>query len=319
MHVFVAGATGVVGRPLVPQLIAAGHDVTATTRTRAKAGELRALGVEAVVADGLDEYAITTAIAQAEPDAIVHQMTALAGKPDMRRFDRWFATTNELRTRGTDILLAAARKVRVERFVAQGYTGWTNPTTGGGIKNEADGFISDPPRMQLKTLAAIRHLEDTVPLAAPHGIVLRYSNLYGPGASDSMIELIRRRRFPVIGEGAGVWSWTHVDDAAAAAVAALEHGIPGVYNITDDEPAPVSEWLPYLAEAVGAKAPMRVPVWLARIMAGSVAVRWMTEGRGASNEKAKRTLGWQPIWPSWREGFRRGLGTTTPMSSPTLA
>jgi 2-alkyl-3-oxoalkanoate reductase len=316
MHVFVAGATGAVGRPLVPQLIAAGHDVTATTRTRAKAGELRALGVEAVVADGLDEGAMTRAVAQAEPDAIVHQMTALARKPDMRRFDRWFATTNELRTRGTDILLAAARDVGVERFVAQGYTGWTNPTTGSRVKDETDGFISDPPRMQVQTLAAIRHLEDTVPKAAPHGIVLRYSNLYGPGASDPLVDLIRKRRFPVIGDGEGVWSWTHVDDAAAAAVAALEHGSPGVYNIVDDEPAPVSEWLPYLAEAVGAKAPMRVPAWLARLMAGSVAVRWMTEGRGASNTRAKRELGWQPIWPSWREGFRRGLGPTSSPARP---
>jgi nucleoside-diphosphate-sugar epimerase len=318
MHVFVAGAGGVVGRPLVPQLIATGHHVTATTRTQSKAAELRALGVDAVVADGLDAGAMSRAVAQAEPDAIVHQMTALTGEPDMRRFDRWFSTTNELRTRGTDILLAAARKVRVERFVAQGYTGWTNPTTGGRVKDEADGFISDPPRMQLETLAAIRHLEETVPIAAPHGIVLRYGNLYGPGASDSLVELVRKRRLPVIGDGEGVWSWTHVDDAAAAVVAALERGAPGVYNITDDEPARVSEWLPYLAEAVGAKPPMHAPAWLARIMAGSVAVRWMTEGRGSSNDRAKSALGWQPIWASWREGFRRGLGPTMSIQSPAV-
>src|SRR4051794_7269510 len=311
MRVFVAGATGAVGRPLIPQLIAAGHDVTATTRTSAKAGELRALGVEAVVADGLDASAMTSAIAQAEPDAIVHQMTALAGKPDMRRFDRWFPTTNELRTKGTDILLAAARKVGVERFVAQGYTGWTNPTMGGRVKEEADGLIADPEPMQVETLAAIRHLEETVPTAAPHGIVLRYGNLYGPGASDSMVELIRKRRFPLIGDGEGVWSWIHVDDAAGAAVAALEQGDPAVYNITDDEPARVSEWLPHLAEAVGAKAPMRVPAWLARIVAGSVAVRWTTEGRGSSNARAKSALEWRPLRPSSREGFPRGLGPTT--------
>ena len=308
MHVFVAGATGAVGRPLIAQLIAAGHRVTATTRTRRKVGELRALGAERVVADGLDRAAMTNAVIEAEPDAIVHQMTALAGKPDMRRFDRWFATTNELRTQGTDILLSAARTAGVERFVAQGYTGWTNPTTGGPVKTERDGFDPNPPRMQRESLAAIRYLEETVPAALPHGIVLRYGNFYGPGASESLVGLIRKRQFPVIADGAGVWSWIHLDDAAAAVVAALERDVSGVYNITDDEPARVSEWLPDLAEVVGAKRPMRVPVWLARLMAGEVAVRWMTEGRGSSNEKAKRDLGWQPKWSTWRDGFRRGLG-----------
>jgi nucleoside-diphosphate-sugar epimerase len=308
MHVFVAGATGAVGRPLIAQLIAAGHQVTATTRTRRKAGELRALGAESVVADGLDRAAMTEAVVEAEPDAIVHQMTALARKPDMRRFDRWFATTNELRTQGTDILLSAARTAGVERFVAQGYTGWTNPTTGGPVKSERDGFDPNPPRMQRESLAAIRYLEETVPAALPHGIVLRYGNFYGPGASESLIELIRKRQLPVIADGAGVWSWIHVDDAAAAVVAALERDVSGVYNVTDDEPARVSEWLPELAEVVGAKRPMRVPVWLARLMAGAVAVRWMTEGRGSSNEKAKRELGWRPKWSTWRDGFRRGLG-----------
>jgi 2-alkyl-3-oxoalkanoate reductase len=307
MRVFVAGATGAVGRSLIPQLVAAGHEVTATTRTPAKAAELHAIGAESVVADGLDSAAMTKAVADANPDAIVHQMTALAGKSDLRRFDRWFALTNELRTRGTDILLAAAREVGVERFVAQGYTGWTNPTEGGPVKNEQHGLESDPPKMQRHSLAAIRYLEQTVPAAARAGIVLRYGNLYGPRASEALIDLVRKRRFPVIADGAGVWSWIHVDDAAAATVAALERGGSGAYNVTDDEPAPVSEWLPYLAEAVGAKQPMRVPVWLARIMAGSVAVRWMTEGRGSSNEKAKRELGWQPRWRTWRDGFKESL------------
>jgi nucleoside-diphosphate-sugar epimerase len=315
MHVFVAGATGAVGRLLIPQLIAAGHEVTASTRTPAKAGELRALGAKSVVVDGLDSAAMTKAVAEAEPDAIVHQMTALAGKPDLRRFDRWFAITNELRTKGTDILLAAARKAGVERFVAQSYTGWTNPTSGGPVKNERDGLDPDPPRMQQQSLAAIRHVDETVPAKARHGIVLRYGNFYGPGASDPLVELIRRRRFPIIGDGAGVWSWTHLDDAAGATVAALEHGERGIYNITDDEPARVSEWLPYLADAVGAKQPMRVPAWLARIMAGSVAVRWMTEGRGSSNAKAKRELDWQPTWASWRQGFRSGLGEAASVSA----
>jgi 2-alkyl-3-oxoalkanoate reductase len=312
MHVFVAGATGAVGGPLIPRLRAAGHEVTATTRTPAKAAELQAIGAKVVLADGLDESGMTRAVVEAEPDAIVHQMTALAGKPDMRRFDRWFTTTNELRMGGTDILLAAAKKVGVERFVAQSYTGWTNPTTGGPVKSERDGFDPDPPKMQRESLAAIRYLEETVPAAMPHGIVLRYGNFYGPGASDALVELIRKRRFPVIGDGAGVWSWTHIDDAAAATVAVLHRGDSGLFNITDDEPAQVSEWLPYLAERVGARPPMTVPVWLARIMAGSVAVRWMTAGRGSSNEKAKRELDWQPAWRSWREGFRTGLGSDGP-------
>jgi nucleoside-diphosphate-sugar epimerase len=261
-----------------------------------------------MVANGLDGTTMTKAVVEADPDAIVHQMTALAGKPNLRRFDRWFATTNKLRTQGTDILLSAARSAGVERYVAQGYTGWTNPTTGGPVKTERDGFDPNPPRMQRESLAAIRYLEETVPAALPHGVVLRYGNFYGPGASESLVGLIRKRQFPVIADGAGVWSWIHLDDAAAAVIAALERDVSGVYNITDDEPARVSEWLPDLAEVVGAKRPMRVPVWLARLMAGAVAVRWMTEGRGSSNEKAKRDLGWQPKWSTWRDGFRRGLG-----------
>jgi len=307
MRVFVAGATGAIGQRLIPQLVAAGHQVMATTRTPAKVERLRALGAVPVVVDGLDAAAATRAVADAQPDAIVHQMTGLAGTPDLRRFDRWFAITNELRTTGTDILLAAAREAGVSRFVAQSYTGWTNPTTGGPVKTERDELDAHPPKMQRESLAAIRYIEQTVPAAPLSGVVLRYGNFYGPGASDSLVELIRKRRFPVIGDGEGVWSWIHLDDAASATVAALERGDPGLYNITDDEPARVSEWLPYLAEAVGAKPPMRVPAWLARPMAGSVAVRWMTEGRGSSNDKAKRELDWQPIWTSWREGFREGL------------
>jgi nucleoside-diphosphate-sugar epimerase len=308
MHVFVAGATGALGRRLIPQLIVAGHRVTATTRTPAKQEQLRALGAEPVVVDGLDSAAMTKVVADSGPDAIVHQMTALAGKADLRRFDRWFATTNELRTKGTDILLAAGRKAGVRRFVTQSYTGWTNPATGGAVKSEEDGFEPDPPKMQRQSLAAIRYVEETVPTAAEQGIVLRYGNFYGPGASEALVELLHKRRFPVIAEGAGVWSWVHLDDAAAATVAAVERGAPGVYNVTDDEPARVSDWLPYLAEVVGAKRPMRVPVSLARIMAGSVAVRWMTEGRGSSNEKAKREFDWRPRWSTWREGFKAGLG-----------
>jgi 2-alkyl-3-oxoalkanoate reductase len=312
MHVFVAGATGAIGRRLIPKLVAAGHRVTATTRTRGKVDALRRLGAEPVVVDGLDAAGLTRAVVDAAPDAIVHQMTALAGKADLRRFDRWFATTNELRTKGTDILLAAAREAGVARFVAQSYTGWTNPRTGGPVKTETDGFDPHPLRMQRESLQAIRHLEHAVSDAPLDGIVLRYGNFYGPGASEPLVELVRKRRFPVIGDGAGVWSWIHLDEASAATVTALERGTPGVYNITDDEPARVSEWLPYLAEVVGAKPPMRVPTWLARVMAGAVPVQWMTEGRGASNEKAKRALDWEPAWGSWRDGFRNALTETTP-------
>jgi nucleoside-diphosphate-sugar epimerase len=312
MRVLVAGATGAIGRPLIPQLFRAGHTVTATTRSQAKADRLRALGAEPVIVDGLDAPAVTEAVAAAEPDAIVHQMTALAGAADLRHFDRWFATTNELRTKGTDILLAAAREVGVVRFVAQSYTGWSNPRTGGPVKTERDGFDPDPAKAQRESITAIRYLDKAVPSAAVQGIVLRYGNFYGPGASEELVELVRKRRFPLVGDGAGVWSWIHIDDAAAAAVAALERGEPGVYNITDDDPAPASEWLPYLAEAVGAKPPMRFPKWVARLVAGEVAVRWMTEGRGSSNAKAKRELGWTPRWRSWKEGFREGLGERPP-------
>src|SRR5919201_1871726 len=307
MRVFVAGASGAIGRRLLPQLVAGGHEVTATTHSPGKTDQLRGLGAKPEVVDGLDASAVSGAVARAEPDAIVHQMTALSGKPDMRRFDRWFAATNELRTRGTDILLAAAREAGVRRFVAQSYTGWTNPRSGGLVKSEDDPLDPAPLKTQTETLAAIRHVEQTVPASPLDGLVLRYANLYGPGASEPLVELVRKRRFPVIGDGGGVWSWIHVDDAVAATVAGLERGRPGVYNIADDEPARVSEWLPYLAEVVGAKPPLGVPKWVARLAAGAVPVRWMTEGRGASNEKAKLELGWRPAWRSWREGFRDGL------------
>ncbi|GAB3399287.1 NAD-dependent epimerase/dehydratase family protein [Flindersiella endophytica] len=307
MHVFVAGATGAVGSRLIPALVGAGHQVTATTRTADKTTRLRELGADTVVVDGLDATALTRAVVAAEPNAIVHQMTALSGRADLRRFDRWFAVTNRLRTRGTDILLAAAREAGVERVVVQSYTGWSNPRTGGPVKTEADGLDPHPLKWQSESLAAIRHIEDTVPMTSAKGIVLRYGNFYGPGATEALVSMIRKRQFPIIGDGAGIWSWVHLDDVATATVAALERGSRGVYNIVDDEPAPVSEWLPYLADIVGAKPPMQVPTWLGRLLAGSVAVRWMTEGRGASNSKSKRDLGWEPAWPSWRQGFREGL------------
>jgi len=308
MRVFVAGATGAIGRRLVPKLVERGHEVVATTSRREKADGLRALGATPVILDGLDGAAVGEAVASAEPAAIVHQMTALAGRSDLRRFDRWFARTNELRTRGTEHLLAAARVAGVDRFVAQSYTGWTNDDRGGPIKSEADALDPDPLAAQRESLAAIRFLEDAVTSASLEGIVLRYGNFYGPGDSEPLLELIRERRFPIIGDGGGVWSWIHLDDAASATIAALENGRRGIYNVTDDEPARVAEWLPYLAQVVGAKPPRRVPAWLGRLAAGDVPVRWMTEGRGSSNEKAKRELDWRPAWSSWRDGFRDGLG-----------
>jgi nucleoside-diphosphate-sugar epimerase len=307
MRVFVAGATGALGRRLVPQLVARGHRVTATTRSPQKTELLHALGAEPVVVDGLDAVAVGEAVARAEPGAIVHQMTALAGPANLKHFDTMFATTNELRTKGTDHLLAAATASGVERVIVQSYTGWPNIREGGAIKTEDDPLDPHPPAEQTQSLAAIRYLEKAA-LAAPlEGLALRYGSFYGPGASDPLIELLHKRQFPIVGAGTGVWSWIHIDDAASATVGAVEHGTRGIYNITDDAPAPVSEWLPYLAEQVGAKPPRRVPVWLGRLLAGEVGVSMMTKIRGSSNAKAKRALGWQLSWPSWREGFRYGL------------
>lgn len=307
MRVFVAGATGAIGRRLVPQLVERGHEVVATTSRPEKAEGLRALGATPEVLDGLDGVAVGEAVARARPDAVVHQMTSIGGKPDLRHFDRWFAKTNELRTVGTRHLLAAAQAAGVQRFVAQSYTGWTNERRGGPVKTEADPFDLEPAKEQRKALAAIRFVEEAVTAAPLEGIVLRYGNFYGPGDMDAMLAMIRKRQFPLVGDGGGVWSWIHLDDAAAATVAALERGRPGIYNVADDEPAPVSEWLPYLAQTIGAKPPLRVPAWLGRIAAGEVPVRWMTEGRGASNAKIKRELGWRPAYASWRDGFRDGL------------
>jgi nucleoside-diphosphate-sugar epimerase len=298
------------GRRLVPQLLARSHQVTATTRSADKVERLRALGADPVVVDGLDGAAVGEAVARAEPDAVIHQMTALADASSLRRFDHSFAMTNELRTKGTDHLLAAAVAAGVGRFVAQSYTNWPNIREGGPVKSERDPLDPSPPRAQRESLAAIRHLERAVLEAPLAGIVLRYGNFYGPGASDAVLGLVRKRKLPVVGDGTGVWSWIHIDDAAAATVAALDRGKRGIYNVVDDDPAPVAEWLPYLAEEVGAKAPRHVPVWLGRLAAGEVGVSMMTQVRGSSNEKAKRELDWRPAWSSWRQGFRHGLADT---------
>jgi nucleoside-diphosphate-sugar epimerase len=300
MRVFVAGATGAIGGRLVPQLIERGHEVTGTSRSPEKAERLRAQGAEAVVLDLLDPVAISEVVVSARPEAIVHEATALAGMTDVKHFDRSFATTNRLRTEGTDVLLAAAREAGVERLVAQSYAGWPYAREGGAVKTEDDPLDPDPVPAMSETLAAIRHLESRVVDAG--GIVLRYGGLYG-APDDAQLELVRKRRFPIVGDGGGVWSFVHLDDAAAATVLALERGEPGIYNVVDDEPAPVREWLPALADAIGAKPPRRVSRWLGRLAAGESGVALMTEARGASNAKAKRELGWTLRHPTWRRGF----------------
>jgi nucleoside-diphosphate-sugar epimerase len=302
MRVFVAGATGAVGQHLVPRLIAAGHQVTATTRSPAKAAKLTSQGATPAIVDGLDRDSVRTAVMAAKPDAIIHQMTALAALKSFRNLDKEFALTNELRTKGTDYLLEAAADVGVTRFIAQSYIGWNYERTGGLIKTEDDPLDPHPPATTVQTLAAIEHVEQVVP--GHGGIALRYGSFYGSGASDVLLDVVRKRRFPVVGSGAGLWSFTEITDAANATVHALTKGSPGVYNIVDDDPAPVAVWLPYLAECLGAKRPMHLPVWLGRLAAGEVGVMQMTEVRGSSNEKAKRELGWQPKYPSWRDGFR---------------
>ena len=307
MRIFVAGATGAIGRQLVPRLVGAGHDVVGMTRNESKRADLWDLGAEPVVADALNADQVGAAVAAAEPDVIVHELTAISTL-DMRHFDRDFALTNRLRTEGTDHLLSAGRAVGVERFVAQSYASWPYARTGGPVKTEDDPLDPTPPREMRESLAAIRHLEDAVTAADwTEGIVLRYGGLYGPGTSmgpdGEQLEMLRRRRFPVIGNGAGVWSFVHVADAAEATVAAVERGRRGIYNVVDDDPAPVAEWLPGLAAAIGAPKPWRVPRWVGRLAAGEAGVVMMTDIRGASNAKAKCELGWQPGHPSWRQGF----------------
>jgi 2-alkyl-3-oxoalkanoate reductase len=315
MRVFVAGASGALGSQLVPQLVAAGHEVVGMTRTASKQEGLRALGARPAVADALDPDAVARAVAVAEPEVIVHQLTALSGPLDMRHVDRFFAATNRLRTEGTDHLLAAGRAVGVRRFVAQSYAGWPFARSGGPVKREDDPLDPDPPEALRSSLEAIRHVERAVTgVRWAKGLVLRYGGFYGPGTSVSldpeaaMAKPVRRRQFPLIGNGAGVWSFVHIEDAASATVAAVERGPGGIYHVVDDEPAPVREWLPALAAALGAKPPLRLPRWLGRLLAGEAATVMMTEVRGADNAKAKRELGWQLRYPSWRLGFAKGLG-----------
>ncbi len=308
MKVFVAGATGALGTQLVPRLVAAGHEVVAMTRSPGKEAQIRALGATPVVADALDPQAVGRAVAHAEPEVIVHELTALSRSVNLRRFDRDFSLTNRLRTEATDHLLAAGRAAGVRRFVAQSFAGWPFARRGGPVKTEEDPLDPAPATSMRQTLDAIRHLEEAVTGTEwTEGIVLRYGTFYGPGTSlrvgGEYVEQIRRRRFPIVGDGAGVWSFVHIEDAAEATVAAIAHGRPGIYNIVDDDPAPVAEWLPAVAAAVGARPPRRVPRWVVRLLAGEAATIMMTEVRGASNAKAKRELGWKPRHPSWRDGL----------------
>jgi nucleoside-diphosphate-sugar epimerase len=317
MKVLLVGASGAIGGRLVPQLIDDGHEVIGTCHSPAKTEQLRALGAEPVVLDALDARAVRETVARAEPDAIVYQATALADMRFGRNFDRTFAQTNRLRTEGTDNLLAAARETGVHHFVAQSFASMRNAREGGMVKTEVDPLDPNPPKTMRAGQAAMRHLEQAVTDAG--GIALRYGGFYGD-ANDGMVEPVRKRQFPIIGDGAGVLSFIHLDDAAAATVRALDHDGPAIYNIVDDEPAPMREWLPALAAALGAKPPRHMPVWLARLIAGEAAVLMGTEARGASNAKAKRELGWRPEhYPSWRQGFAQVYAKPASASAATPA
>jgi 2-alkyl-3-oxoalkanoate reductase len=314
MKVFVAGATGALGKQLVPMLVDRGHEVTGMTRTPAKQDAIRAMGAEPAVADALDPEAVAQAVAQVEPDTVIHELTAIDTGALVRSIDKMFQVTNRLRTEGTDHLLTAAQAAGARRFIVQSFAGWPFERTGGPVKSEEDPLQTSPPKTASETLGAIRYLEETVTGADRiEGLALRYGGFYGPGTSiavdpdGAQVEMIRKRRLPVIGDGAGIWSLVHIKDAAAATAAALERGDPGVYNVVDDDPAPVREILAGLAKAVGAKPPRRIPRWLGRLVAGEGNTIMMTEVRGASNEKGKRELGWELQYPSWRLGFEDGL------------
>jgi nucleoside-diphosphate-sugar epimerase len=307
MRVFVAGATGAIGQQLVPRLVAAGHEVHGMTRSVSKKAMVEELDAVAVVADALDPDQVAEAVATAKPDVIVHELTAIPPALDLKHFDEQFALTNRLRTQGTDHLLSAGQAVGVQRFVAQSFFS-VYARTGTMLKTEDDPLDESPAREQRGVVSAIKPTEQAV-LAADwtEGIVLRYGGFYGPGTSlapgTEQAEMIRNRKFPIVGNGAGVWSFIHIADAADATVAAIERGRRGIYNIVDDEPAPVATWLPTLAEQLGAKPPRRVPRFVGRLFAGETGVVMMTELRGASNAKAKHDLKWRPAHPSWRQGF----------------
>ena len=311
MRVFVAGAGGVVGRRLVPALIQAGHTVGAFTRSERKRKPLAQLGATVFIADALDPGAVNEAVEAFRPEAIVNQLTAIPQKLDIRHIDREFALTNRLRVEGNDNLLAAGAKVGVVKFLSQSYAGWPYERVGSWVKGEDDPLDQDPPHALRESLKAIKHLETAVlAKGSGDGIVLRYGSFYGPGTSVSkggfLVEEVKKRRLPIVARGTGVWSFVHIDDAASATVAALA-GKPGIYNVADDEPAPVHIWISFLAELLVAKPPRHIEAWLARPLIGEHGVVMMRDVRGASNEKAKRELGWTPAYSSWRDGFRKEL------------
>jgi len=312
MKVLVAGATGGLGRSLVPKLIEAGHEVTAMVRSEASAAGVRKQGAQLVFADGLDADAVKAAVAEARPEVVVHQMTALKAGIDFKKFDESFALTNRLRTEGTDNLLAASRANGVRRIVAQSYAGWNLQRGGSPTKTEDVPLDPNPAPASRQTMAAIRHVEDAVTGdQAIEGLVLRYGSFYGPtgmiGKGGEMVEMIRQRKLPLVGDGSGVWSFIHYDDAADATVRAVETGDPGIYQIADDDPASAGVWLPELASILGGKPPRHIPAWLAKLAVGEMAVSAFTQIRGADNSKAKDAFNWQPGYASWRQGFRQGL------------
>jgi nucleoside-diphosphate-sugar epimerase len=306
MRVFIAGASGAIGSALVPQLIQHGHEVVGTYRSPQHREHVQAMGAEAVALDLLDRRAVRKTVLEAHPEAIVHQATALSNMRWSRRLDRTFAQTNRLRTEGTDALMAAAREAGVQRIVAQSFASLRYVRDGGPVKTEDDPLDPHPPAGSEESNAAMRHLEDVVTAAG--GAALRYGGFYG-APSDALPGLIRKRRFPIVGNGGGVWSFIHLDDAAAATVLALERNASGIYNVVDDDPAAVREWLPFASDILGAKPPRHFPLWLARLVAGQGAAIMGVEARGASNAKAKRELGWTLRYPSWREGFRAVYGS----------
>jgi 2-alkyl-3-oxoalkanoate reductase len=309
MRVFVTGASGAIGTRLVPQLIDRGHEVIGTSTSAKSAERVRRLGAKPVMLDLLDPQAVRKSVLGAAPDAIVHEATALANAKFGRNLDRQFAQTNRLRAEGTDALIAAAREAEVSQFVAQSFASYRHVREGSLVKTEDDPLDSNPPATMRESWAAMNHLEKAVMDFG--GIVLRYGVFYG-ASNDGLVEPVRKRQFPIVGDGGGMISWIHLDDAAAATVIALEHAGPAIYNIVDDDPAPVRDWLPVLAESLDAKPPRRVPRWLARLLAGEAAVVLGTEARGVSNEKAKRELGWEPQYASWRQGFRAAYATGAP-------
>lgn len=313
MKVFVAGGTGAIGKFLLPLLIQKGYEVIALVRTSEKGKKIKSLGAKFSVADALNKEKLIAAIRKTEPEVIIHLLTSLAGAGNFKKVDEEFALTNRFRTEVLDTMLTAARLVGTRRFIAQSFCGWPFAREGGPVKTEVDPLDPNPPDSFKKTLSAILYLENVVRQAEEiQALALRYGIFYGPGtgiANDgSIVRMIRKRKLPIVGDGGGIWSFIHIEDAARATLAAISYGIPGIYNIVDDEPAPVSEWLPFLANTVGAKPPLHIPAWLARLAIGDGGVSMMTKIRGGSNIKAKSELRWQLIYNTWRHGFIEGLG-----------